>query len=144
MGGGAIPRLYGQQIDDIVDTIPIGIDEEGPGNIDQASVYGVEWKATFNMDPIGWRSAKLAALLQHEHSSVRDPLADVGRPLHRAQEPHRLALSWCLPASVATPMLTVIPRWLDASDAGHWQALPSLLHARYRRSARCARSSAKL
>jgi len=79
--GNTSLRVYAQRIDDIVDTIPIGATGESPGNIDQARVYGLEWKATFNMDPIGWRGAKFTALLQHEDSSVTDPLTGEDRPI---------------------------------------------------------------
>jgi hypothetical protein len=79
--GNTTLRVYGQRIDDIVDTIPIGADGESPGNIDRATVYGVEWKGTFNLDPIGWTGAKVDARLQHEDSSVRDPLTGEERPI---------------------------------------------------------------
>jgi len=79
--GNTTLRVYGQRIDDIVDTIPIGADGESPGNIDRATVYGVEWKGTFNLDPIGWTGAKVDARLQHEDSSVRDPLTGEDRPI---------------------------------------------------------------
>jgi hypothetical protein len=74
-------RVYGQRIDDIVDTIPIGDTGESPGNIDEARLYGLEWKATVNMDPIGWHGAKITALVQHEDSRVRDPLTGEDRPI---------------------------------------------------------------
>jgi hypothetical protein len=79
--GNTTLRVYGQRIDDIVDTVPIGADGESPGNIDRATVYGVEWKGTFNLDPIGWTGAKVDARLQHEDSSVRDPLTGEDRPI---------------------------------------------------------------
>ena len=79
--GNTTLRVYGQRIDDIVDTVPIGADGESPGNIDRATVYGLEWKGTFNLDPIGWTGAKVDARLQHEDSSVRDPLTGEDRPI---------------------------------------------------------------
>jgi len=74
-------RLYAQRIDDIVDTIPIGEDGESPGNIDRATVRGIEWKSTFNLDPLGWHGAKVDARVQHERSRVRDPLTGEQRPI---------------------------------------------------------------
>jgi outer membrane receptor for ferrienterochelin and colicins len=74
-------RLYAQRIDDIVDTIPIGDDGESPGNIDRATVRGIEWKSTFNLDPLGWHGAKVDARVQHERSRVRDPLTGEQRPI---------------------------------------------------------------
>jgi hypothetical protein len=79
--GNTSVRLYSQRIDDIVDTIPIGVDGESPGNIDQASVHGLEWKATLNGDAFGWRGAKLDALVQFERSDVIDPLTAEHRPI---------------------------------------------------------------
>jgi len=79
--GNTTLRVYGQRIDDIVDTIPIGLDGESPGNIDRATVYGFEWKGTFNLDQIGWKGAKVDATWQMEHSNVRDPLTFEDRPI---------------------------------------------------------------
>ena len=79
--GNTTLRVYGQRIDDIVDTIPIGDSGESPGNIDSATVYGLEWKGTFQLAPFGWRGAKIDAVLQHEQSSVRDPLTGDNRPI---------------------------------------------------------------
>jgi hypothetical protein len=74
-------RLYGRLYDDIVDTIPIGLDGESRGNIDRATAYGAEWKTTFNFDPMGWRGAKLDARVQVQHTSVKDPLTGESRPI---------------------------------------------------------------
>lgn len=74
-------RVYAQRIDDIVDTIPIGATGESPGNIDRATRNGLEWKGTFNFDPLGWAGAKVDARLQHERSRVRDPLTGEQRPI---------------------------------------------------------------
>ncbi|HEX8526469.1 TonB-dependent receptor plug domain-containing protein, partial [Allosphingosinicella sp.] len=74
-------RLYGRWYDDIVDTIPIGPDGESPGNIDHAVAYGVEWKTTFNFDPMGWRGARLDARLQLQRSRVDDPLTGEPRSI---------------------------------------------------------------
>jgi hypothetical protein len=72
--GSTTLRVYGHLIDDIVDTIPIGDTGESPGNIDRAKRYGVEWKATFNFDPIGWLGAKLNSRVQLQDSRLKDPL----------------------------------------------------------------------
>ena len=79
--GNTTLRLYGEQIDDLVDTIPIGEFGESPGNIDSASLYGFEWKGTFNLDQIGWKGAKIDATWQMEHSKVEDPLTFEDRPI---------------------------------------------------------------
>ncbi len=74
-------RAYGHIIDDIVDIIPIGADGESIGNIDRAVRYGLEWKSTFNFDPMGWRGAKLDARFQIEDSRLDDPLTGESRPI---------------------------------------------------------------
>jgi hypothetical protein len=74
-------RLYGRLIDDIVDTIPIGDTGESRGNIDRATIYGFEWKGTFNFDPMGWRGAKLDARTQWQWSSLKDPLTGEKRSI---------------------------------------------------------------
>ncbi|HZH42503.1 MAG TPA: TonB-dependent receptor plug domain-containing protein [Lysobacter sp.] len=79
--GNTSLRVYGQRIDDIVDIIPIGADGESPGNIDRATRYGLEWKGTFNLEPLGWSGAKLDARMQFEESRVRDPLTGETRPI---------------------------------------------------------------
>jgi outer membrane receptor for ferrienterochelin and colicins len=77
--GSTTLRLYGRLYDDIVDTVPIGLTGESRGNIDRASAYGAEWKATFNFDPMGWRGAKLDARAQVQETSVKDPLTAESR-----------------------------------------------------------------
>lgn len=74
-------RLYGRLIDDIVDIVPIGPTGESPGNLDHASVYGFEWKTTFNFDPMGWKGAKADFRVQAQKSSVEDPLTGERRPI---------------------------------------------------------------
>jgi hypothetical protein len=79
--GSTTFRVYGQKIDDIIDTIPIGADGESPGNIASAKVWGAEWKTTFQFDPMGWKGAKLDARVQMQGSSLRDPLTGEERPI---------------------------------------------------------------
>ena len=74
-------RLYGRLIDDIVDTIPIGLTGESPGNIDRATIYGFEWKSTINFDPMGWRGAKFDGTVQAQKSRLKDPLTGEPRPI---------------------------------------------------------------
>jgi hypothetical protein len=79
--GNTSLRIYGQRIDDIVDTIPIGETGESPGNIDSATLYGLEWKGTFELAPLGWHGAKVNTRLQWQESRVRDPLTGEKRPI---------------------------------------------------------------
>jgi outer membrane receptor for ferrienterochelin and colicins len=79
--GTTTVRLYGQLIDDIIDYIPIGETGEAPGNLDRATVYGIEAKSTVNLDPFGWRGARLDAYAQVQDSEVEDPLTGEKRPI---------------------------------------------------------------
>lgn len=79
--GSTTFRLYGQLIDDIIDTVPIGLTGESPGNIDRAKIFGAEWKTTFQFDPMGWKGAKLDARFQLQKSELRDPLTGADRPI---------------------------------------------------------------
>jgi outer membrane receptor for ferrienterochelin and colicins len=72
-------RVYGRLIDDIIDYIPIGPTGQAPGNLDQATVYGISSRSTFNFDPLGWRGARLDAHLGWQGSKVEDPLTGVQR-----------------------------------------------------------------
>lgn len=72
--GNATLRVYGRLISDIVDQIPIDATREAAGNIDKATVLGLEWKATLQMAPLGWRGARLDTRLQLQDSSLDDPL----------------------------------------------------------------------
>ncbi len=109
--GNTTLRVYGQRIDDIVDTIPIGADGESPGNLDQATLYGVEWKGTFPLEPFGWRGAKLDATVQFEHSRVRDPLTGEQRPIsNNLAEGAEIALRHDVPGT----------DWAWGGDASYW------------------------
>jgi hypothetical protein len=79
--GTSSMRLYGRLIDDIVDFIPIGLTGESPGNIDRATVFGFDWKATFNADPMGWRGAKIDLRLTAQKTRLEDPLTGERRPI---------------------------------------------------------------
>ena len=72
--GSTTLRLYGRRIDDIIDYVPIGATGESPGNLDRATVYGIESRSTLNLDRFGWRGARLDADLQLQRSRVKDPL----------------------------------------------------------------------
>jgi hypothetical protein len=72
--GSTTLRLYARLIDDIIDYVPIGESGESPGNLDRATMYGVEWRGTFNLDRFGWRGARLDAEAQLQESEVEDPL----------------------------------------------------------------------
>jgi hypothetical protein len=79
--GSTTLRLYGRQIDDIIDYIPIGSDGQAPGNLDQAILYGIQSRSTLNLDRFGWRGARLDGELQWQDSEVEDPLTGEERPI---------------------------------------------------------------
>ena len=122
-------RVYGQRIDDIVDTIPIGIDGESPGNLEEATLYGFEWKGTINLDPIGWKGAKIDATWQMEHSNVEDPLTFEDRPISNnlaelaslslaARHPeHRLGLGRRDRLLSSTSWTIASPKWAASGKA---------------------------
>lgn len=86
--GTATLRLYGKQINDIVDIVPIGADGQAPGNLDSAHLYGVQLTSTFTFDPIGWQGAKLDLDLQFQKTSLTDPVTLVRRPINENMTRH--------------------------------------------------------
>ena len=86
-------RVYGRQIDDIIDFVPIGASGQAPGNLDNAMIYGINSRSTINFDPFGWKGARLDAELQWQDSEVEDPLTGENRPISgNLQEYFSLAL----------------------------------------------------
>ena len=84
--GTATARLYGRQITDIVDFVPIGATGQAPGNLDSASIYGVEWTSTLNFDPLGLKGAKLDLELLFQRTRLDDPVTGVNRPINENQQ----------------------------------------------------------
>jgi hypothetical protein len=74
-------RLYGRLINDIVDIVPIGLTGESPGNIDRATVFGIDWKGTLQADPLGWRGAKIDVRMVAQKSRLKDPLTGESREI---------------------------------------------------------------
>lgn len=98
--GSTTLRLYGRQIDDIIDYIPIGTTGQAPGNLDSATVYGIESRSTINLDRIGWRGARFDAHLGWQDSEVEDPLTGEQRPISNSlQEFFSFALRHDLPGT---------------------------------------------
>ncbi|MEM1037486.1 MAG: outer membrane beta-barrel protein [Pseudomonadota bacterium] len=80
--GNTTLTLYGEQIDDIVDRIPITFTDasgntsirEARGNLDSATRYGFDLAGTFLFDAIGWKGAQLDYEFDYRQSEVEDPL----------------------------------------------------------------------
>jgi hypothetical protein len=79
--GTTTVRLYGRLISDIVDQIPIGATGEAPGNLDRATVLGVDWKSTIFFADLGWTGAKLDTRLLLQRTRLDDPLTGESRPI---------------------------------------------------------------
>jgi hypothetical protein len=79
-------RTWYFRVEDIVDVIPIGDNQEGIGNLPRADRYGFESVSTINFDPIGWKGAKLDLTLLREWTSVKDPLTGGKRPISGVQD----------------------------------------------------------
>ncbi len=79
-------RAWYYRVEDIVDVIPIGENEQGIGNLPRADRYGLESVSTLNFDPIGWKGAKLDLTIGREWTSVKDPLTREKRPISGVQD----------------------------------------------------------
>ena len=98
--GSTTLRVYGRMIDDIIDYVPIGATGQAPGNLDQATLYGIVSRSTLNLDRFGWRGARLDTELQWQDSAVEDPLTGETRPISDStQEYASLGLRHDIPNS---------------------------------------------
>jgi outer membrane cobalamin receptor len=82
-------KLYGKLYQDYIEWIPLPGGVESRGNIDQATIYGVNSVSTIRLDPLGWKGAKIDADLTWERSTLRDPLT--GRKHQFSNEQNRIA-----------------------------------------------------
>ena len=79
--GSANLRFYGRWIEDYIDIIPISGGLESRGNLaGGARLYGIAANATINLDPVGWKGAKINANAAFEDSKLEDPLTFMDRP----------------------------------------------------------------
>lgn len=77
--GSTTLKLYANWYEDYIDWIVLpgpnpGEHVESRGNIDKATLYGIDWTSTFNLDPLGWKGAKLDFRVNVDDPSIRDPL----------------------------------------------------------------------
>lgn len=72
--GSSTIKLYARWYEDYIDIIPLPGGVESRGNIDSASLYGISLNNTFNLDPLGWKGAKIDANVRVEESYLDDPL----------------------------------------------------------------------
>lgn len=78
--GSATLRLYGRWIEDYIDIIPVRGGESRGNIVGDATLYGASLNATINLDPIGWKGARINASGRIEDSTLSDPLTAVDRP----------------------------------------------------------------
>lgn len=77
--GSTTVKLMARWYEDYIDWIVIpgptpGNPVEARGNIAKAKLYGVDWTSTFNLDPLGWRGAKIDLRVNLDDPSIRDSL----------------------------------------------------------------------
>jgi hypothetical protein len=78
--GSATWRLYGRWIEDFIDIIPVSGGESRGNILGSATLYGTSMNATINLDPIGWKGARITANGRIERSNLADPLTGDDRP----------------------------------------------------------------
>jgi hypothetical protein len=78
--GSATLRLYGRWIEDYIDIIPVAGGESRGNIVGGATLYGASLNATINLDPLGWKGAKIDAEGRIEDSTLTDPLTSLDRP----------------------------------------------------------------
>ena len=79
-------QLHYYRVQDIVDFIPVGQDEQAVGNLPRADRAGFQSTSTINFDPFGWIGAKLDATFGAEWTSVRDPLTGRQRTISGTED----------------------------------------------------------
>lgn len=132
--GASTLRLYGHRIEDIVDFIPIGTDGQAVGNIDEAVRYGVEYRGTHNLDPIGWKGVRLDSRVWLQGSSVEDPLFRENRAISNSLQ-QLLSLSarrdvpgspWAFGGSVSHQRYAPVYRLTEVSRSWEFNAMGSV------------------
>ncbi len=99
--GSATLRLYARHIEDYIDIIPVDGGLESTGNIvGGAKLYGASLNATINLDPLGWKGARITGTGTYEDTSLSDPLTGVDRPFsYHEYTSGEVTLRYDIPAS---------------------------------------------
>ncbi|MEH6487034.1 TonB-dependent receptor plug domain-containing protein [Hyphomonas oceanitis] len=79
--GAATLTMFGSDIEDIVDRVPIGTGD-GPGNLDSAWRVGADLDATVKFAKLGLTGTQLTFHGEWRDSRVADPLTGVDRPIN--------------------------------------------------------------
>ena len=75
-------RVFHESIEDIVDRVPFGPDAEGPGNLDEATRYGISANGTFKFAPLGLDGLQLEYEVLARQSELKDPLTGESRRIN--------------------------------------------------------------
>jgi len=78
-------RGYYYAVEDIIDIVPVGADDEGVGNLPHATRFGLVSTSTIQFAPLGLPGAKLDATIGLEIARVRDPLTGMMRAISGTQ-----------------------------------------------------------
>jgi hypothetical protein len=99
--GSATLKLYGRWIEDYIDIVPVDGGLESTGNIPgSARLYGASLNATLNLDPLGWKGAKIDAGATFEDASLEDPLTLMRRPFsYHVNRSGEISLRYDIPKS---------------------------------------------
>ena len=79
--GNTTFNLFYEDIEDIVDRIPIERGGQAPGNIASAKRYGGAFEATLLTDDILWKGGRADLSFDYSNSSVRDPILGTTREI---------------------------------------------------------------
>ncbi|MEL7101700.1 MAG: hypothetical protein AAGL97_04050 [Pseudomonadota bacterium] len=116
--------VFGEDISDLVDRIPIGENGDGIGNIPSAKAFGIETSATVKGDALGWRGWEGQFAFELADSSVKDPVEGFDRQLNN-QTLRRFDISlaydppssdWALGARLSQSIVSPIYRLRSIDD----------------------------
>ena len=92
--GSATLTLYDERIEDFITVVPLsgpvpGELVESNGNVDSALLRGFSLEGTLNLDPIGFRGARIDLRSNFQHSSLIDPVTGEKRVFDKTK-PHNI------------------------------------------------------
>ncbi|BEU99489.1 TonB-dependent receptor plug domain-containing protein [Novosphingobium olei] len=67
-------RFIGRQVEDYVTVVPVGPDGESVGNVPRARVRILESNTTLQLEPLGWKGARVDVHLLLQHTRLKDPV----------------------------------------------------------------------
>lgn len=81
-GNSALLRLFYEDIEDLVDRVPVGVDGDAVGNLDKASAIGAIFKSTLKGERWGWPGREINFEWVIQDSSLEDPLTGQTRRIN--------------------------------------------------------------